>query len=220
EVIVTEIPAKIGTRLGGAEQDRPDPQERERPAENPGAHGGGREHDRPALPGAIAHHMRPVEQPRPPGHEEWLRDERHDREQPDLRGAREVQLLGEHQHQLRGEDEIARAEDAHPQHVLAVRGILPEDLHQHAQAEGVAARTVRMPPHSTRAATMESTVITSPAAACEAKATQPTNSANVPWSATISRTRARPCATLAHTKESTLEKAGAPDTSATARLTT
>src|SRR5207302_4991731 len=75
EVIVTEIPAKIGTRLGGAEQDRPDPQERARPAEHPGAHGGGREHDRPALPGAIAHHMRPVEQPRPPGHEEWLRDE-------------------------------------------------------------------------------------------------------------------------------------------------
>src|SRR5947208_8556801 len=47
-----------------------------------------------------------------------------------------------------------------------------------------------MPPHSTRAATMESTVITSPAAACEAKATQPTSSAKVPWSATISRTRA------------------------------
>ena len=35
----------------------------------------------------------------------------------------------------------------------------------------------------------------------------------------MSCTRARPCAMLAHTKLSTLENAGAPDTAATARFT-
>src|ERR1700683_4861334 len=84
----------------------------------------------------------------------------------------------------------------------------------------MAARTVRMPDHSTRAAMTDSTVTTSPEVAREAKDTQPTVSAKPACSATISCTRARPCATFAHTKLSTLEKAGAPETSATARLTT
>src|SRR2546430_4015424 len=84
----------------------------------------------------------------------------------------------------------------------------------------MAARTVRMPAHRTRADTIEATVMSSPAAAREANDTQPTSSANPACSATIRRTRARPWARLAHTKLSTLEKAGAPLTSATARLTT
>src|SRR2546430_9926717 len=84
----------------------------------------------------------------------------------------------------------------------------------------MAARTVRMPAHSTRADTIEATVMSSPPAAREANDTQPTSSANPACRATIRRTRARPCARLAHTKLSTLEKAGAPLTSATARLTT
>src|SRR5215469_1421131 len=76
-----------------------------------------------------------------------------------------------------------------------------------------------MPAQSTRAATTDTTVTTSPPAAREAKDTQPTSSAKPACSATMSCTRARPWATFAHTKLSTLEKAGAPDTSATARLT-
>src|SRR2546429_1257033 len=70
----------------------------------------------------------------------------------------------------------------------------------------MAARTVRMPAHRTRADTIEATVMTSPAAAREANDTQPTSSANPVCSATIRRTRARPWARLAHTKLSTLER--------------
>src|SRR5499427_4331772 len=76
-----------------------------------------------------------------------------------------------------------------------------------------------MPAHNARAETTDNTVTTSPPAAREAKDTQPTSRAKPACRATMSCTRARPCATFAHTKLSTLEKAGAPDTSATARLT-
>src|SRR5579862_581851 len=76
-----------------------------------------------------------------------------------------------------------------------------------------------MPAHTARAAITDSTVIASPEASREAKETQPTSTANAACMATINCTRPRPCATLAHTKLTTLEKAGAPETSATARLT-
>src|SRR6059058_1987246 len=54
----------------------------------------------------------------------------------------------------------------------------------------MAARTVRMPAHSTRADTIEATVMSSPPAAREANDTQPTSSANPACRATIRRARA------------------------------
>ena len=135
---MAEIPAKISTCLSRTEQYRAHPQERPRAAEHPKAHGSRRQHDRPALARAVTHHVRAVEQPRPPGQKNRLGDERHHREQPDLRRAGEAQLLGEHQHQLRGQDQTAGAEDPHPQHVLAVGGILLQDLPQHPQGERLA----------------------------------------------------------------------------------
>src|SRR6266403_5814942 len=74
KVVVAEIPAKISTCLSRAEQDRAHPQERWRAAEHPEAHGSARQHDRPALARAIPHHVRAVEQPRPPGQENRLGD--------------------------------------------------------------------------------------------------------------------------------------------------
>src|SRR5260370_1187822 len=49
EVVAPQLQPKVAPPLGGPAQPRPEPQQRLRRREHPGAHRGAREHDRPPL---------------------------------------------------------------------------------------------------------------------------------------------------------------------------